>query len=292
LPVIITIGLFSSGCRKIEVLSISENDNIKLGTERIYDNNNQKSESSLSETALSENNYKNIKFADSWSDIRELKMLQLTTNNPFQTNETAMVSETGETSNAAETTETTIVTESTDTSVPEATQYAETTSTTEIVAETTTQTTIQSDETSATRQEQTSTAQVPVSSDYISRILDMINAARAERGIPPLSLNGNLNAIACNRSSDMIVRNYFSHTTPEGKNIYIILQENGIGYLAAGENIASSSPASSASAEAHFNIWISSSTHRDNIFNGNFSQIGIGFDSGSDLFISSLIFIG
>jgi uncharacterized protein YkwD len=90
----------------------------------------------------------------------------------------------------------------------------------------------------------------------------------------------------------MIVRNYFSHTTPEGKNIYIILQENGIGYLAAGENIASSSPASSASAETHFNIWISSSTHRDNIFNGNFSQIGIGFDSGSDLFISALIFIG
>jgi len=90
----------------------------------------------------------------------------------------------------------------------------------------------------------------------------------------------------------MLTRNYFSHTTPEGKNIFIILQENGIGYRTAGENIERSYPASNASAEMYFNNWMNSSGHRENILNENFSQIGIGFDSKNGWFVSTLVFIG
>ena len=289
--IISTGWLFPVGCRKVEVLSISESEKSKQGTQYYY-NNNPNSESFLSGSASIENNYKNNSLTASSFDIRELKILQLTTNNPFHTTETTLVTETTEAATVLETTETTMATESTETTVTETTVAAESTSTTETTTETTTQTTIQSEETSTTQQEVTSTTQPQASSEYISRIFGMINAARAERGIAPLNLNGTLNAIAYSRSNDMIVRNYFSHTTPDGKNIYVILQENGIGYTAAGENIAYSSPAGSPSAEAHFSIWMGSSIHRDNILNGNFSQIGIGFDSSNDLFISTLIFIG
>ncbi|MBM3707870.1 MAG: hypothetical protein FJW69_05970 [Actinobacteria bacterium] len=80
--------------------------------------------------------------------------------------------------------------------------------------------------------------------------------------------------------------------TPEGKNIFTILQENGIGYNAAGENIQHSYPAGNASAEIYFNNWMNNTGHRENILSGNFSQIGIGFSSKDGWFISTLVFLG
>ncbi len=277
----------------MEVLSIFDSEKTNQETHYSYNTNPESAaEASLSKKDLLKNDNKNKRFSGSLSDIRELKMFQFSMNNPFYTYKTTLAEETTKASVAIETTEIKNVTESTDISVTETTQLIETTSTTEATTETITQTTNQSEDTSTTQQEQTTTTQVVVSSDYISRMFDLINAARAEQGISPLSLNGTLNALACSRCNDMLSRNYFSHTTPEGKNVYTILQENGIGYSSAGENIANSSPASSASAELHFNIWINSSTHRDNILNGGFSQIGIGFGSEGSLFISTLIFIG
>jgi uncharacterized protein YkwD len=79
----------------------------------------------------------------------------------------------------------------------------------------------------------------------------------------------------------MIARNYFSHTTPDGKNIFIILNENGFAWQFAGENIFQCWPAASGTDSAILNAWMSSSTHRDNLLNGNFRQVGIGIvDSG------------
>lgn len=140
--------------------------------------------------------------------------------------------------------------------------------------------------------EQSTTSQLPVSSDYTSKMLNIINAVRAEQGLLLLSLNSTLCTIASNRSNDMLTRNYFSHTTPEGKNLFIILKENGIGYSAAAENIQHSYPASNTSAEMYFDNWMNSSAHRENILNGNFSQIGIGFGSKDGWFVSTLVFLG
>lgn len=239
------------------------------------------------------NNNKNKELAESLLDVRKLKILCLKINNPFLAAKICLDKKTD-----PETTETTVALEDETPAMDlscngatETTPEVQTDTATETTTEPVTETTRQ-EETTTTQKEQIPTEQAPESSDYISRMLYLINSARAERGIAPLCLNGTLNALACSRCADMLGRNYFSHTTPEGKNVYTILQENGIGYSAAGENIANSSPASSASADLHFNIWINSSTHRDNILNGGFSQIGIGFGSAGSLFISTLIFIG
>ena len=168
-------------------------------------------------------------------------------------------------------------------------QPVETTTPTETMAVTTVETTAP---TETTQPEQSTTSQPSISSDYTSKMLNMINAVRAEQGLLLLSLNSTLCTVASSQSNDMLTRNYFSHTTPEGKNIFIILQENGIGYRAAGENIQHSYPASNASAEMYFNNWMNSSAHRENILNGNFSQIGIGFGSKDGWFVSTLVFLG
>ena len=90
----------------------------------------------------------------------------------------------------------------------------------------------------------------------------------------------------------MVDRNYFSHTTPEGKNIFNILQEYGIAYGAAGENIQYSHPPSNASPGQYFNTWMASKQHRDIIMSANFSQIGIGISFNNNKVVVVTVFIG
>jgi len=123
------------------------------------------------------------------------------------------------------------------------------------------------------------------------QILNIINNARAQNGLHLLKQKQALVTVAKSRSSDMANRNYFSHTTPEGKNIYSILIEYGVKYAAAGENIQYASPPSWGTPESFFNIWMSSSSHRDNILSSNFSQIGIGISEGNNKRIAVLVFI-
>jgi len=76
----------------------------------------------------------------------------------------------------------------------------------------------------------------------------------------------------------------------EGKNIFIILQENGVGYSSAGENIYYSNPPSSATPEKAFNVWMGSSGHRANILGANYSQIGIGIAGNNEKRVITLVF--
>ena len=58
-----------------------------------------------------------------------------------------------------------------------------------------------------------------------SQILFLINTIRAQNGLGTLTPNQMLTDIARSRSQDMITRNYFSHYTPDGKNIKHIFAE-------------------------------------------------------------------
>ncbi len=118
----------------------------------------------------------------------------------------------------------------------------------------------------------------------------MINTARLGNGLPALNANQAINAVAQYRSQDMIDRDYFSHQTPEGKNISNILQEFGVMFAACGENIQYASPPSWANPELFFNSWMDSDLHRANILSGNFSQIGIGISNNNDRLSSSIGF--
>ena len=129
----------------------------------------------------------------------------------------------------------------------------------------------------------------PVSS-LENSLLNAINSARSQYGIGQLSLNPSLTGIARTRCTDMINRDYFSHNAPDGKNIFIILNEKGYGWQIAGENIYQCEPAGIGSGSAILNTWMASPSHRENILNGAFSQAGIGIIDSQNTRTVSIVF--
>jgi len=126
---------------------------------------------------------------------------------------------------------------------------------------------------------------------YEIEILNQINNIRVSNGLGPLSANAHLSDIATSRSMDMLSRDYFSHYTPEGTNIFNILQANGVLYRNAGENLAHSRPADIGSASAFMNAWMNSPGHRANILRGAYGQIGIGEVSNGSRRVVTTVFM-
>lgn len=75
----------------------------------------------------------------------------------------------------------------------------------------------------------------------------------------------------------MFERHYFSHVSPEGKDIGDRLQAAGIAYRVSGENLAYAPDVST----AHRGL-MNSEGHRRNILDPEFHRVGIGIiDSGT-----------
>ena len=68
------------------------------------------------------------------------------------------------------------------------------------------------------------------------------------------------------------IENLFSHTRPDGTSFVTALQEAGVSYRGAGENIAYGQK----TPEQVMEGWMNSQGHRANILNPNFTAIGVG----------------
>ena len=112
--------------------------------------------------------------------------------------------------------------------------------------------------------------------DYENAIAALINNVREQNGLNALAADESLTEVARQRSQDLINRNYFSHYTPEGTNVFDLMRSMGISFRCAGENLAQSSPASIGTPEAFLNAWLNSPTHRDNILRSQYTKIGVG----------------
>lgn len=104
-----------------------------------------------------------------------------------------------------------------------------------------------------------------------SLAVDLMNADRKANGLPALKINTKLTGLARNYAQDMINRKFFAHNDPEGRSPFDRMQQYGISYRYAGENLAINS--SVAAAERAF---MNSPGHRANILNPNYTQIGLG----------------
>ena len=109
------------------------------------------------------------------------------------------------------------------------------------------------------------------------RVLEVTNQKRAESGLTPLTLNGKLNEAAQRKAGDMFAFNYWSHISPSGRSPWSFFQEVGYKYLYAGENLARDFMNSESVVEA----WMNSPTHRDNILNSNYKEIGLSVVNGT-----------
>ena len=101
-------------------------------------------------------------------------------------------------------------------------------------------------------------------------VLAEVNAARAKNGLSALTLDANMNRAAAVRAAELAQS--FSHTRPNGSRGLTALNEAGVSYRMAGENIASGQQ----SAQAVVSAWMNSSGHRANILSASFGRMGVG----------------
>jgi hypothetical protein len=103
------------------------------------------------------------------------------------------------------------------------------------------------------------------------------NEIRLENGLQPLAINSLLISSAKAKADAMMATNCWSHYCPDGKSPWEFFDSAGYIYSYAGENLAEGFDNN----EAVVDAWMNSPTHRDNILNPQFNEIGIAFAYGN-----------
>lgn len=110
-------------------------------------------------------------------------------------------------------------------------------------------------------------------SEFERQVVQLTNAERAKAGLTPFQIDEELSMVAREKSRDMAVQGYFSHTSPTYGSPFDMMKAFGITYSWAGENIAYGQR----SPEEVVKAWMNSPGHRENIMNPNFTHIGVGY---------------
>lgn len=109
-----------------------------------------------------------------------------------------------------------------------------------------------------------------------STLVDLANDDRASENEKALTLNDKLVAAAQAKADDMAAKGYFAHVSPDGRDSWSWFKDAGYGFSYAGENLAVNFTDSKDVEDA----WMNSPTHRANILNGKFTEIGIATAEG------------
>lgn len=112
----------------------------------------------------------------------------------------------------------------------------------------------------------------------VNGLLAATNNQRAANGQGSLGLNSQLNNAAQAKANDMTSRNYWSHNTPEGEEPWIFVDAAGYKYLKAGENLAYGFNDS----DGTITGWMNSATHKANMLDNAFSEVGFGFANSAN----------
>lgn len=109
--------------------------------------------------------------------------------------------------------------------------------------------------------------------DFVTEVVRLTNVIRADNGLPPVTLDLELQAAASDHSADMAFRDFFGHVNLEGQQPWDRALEAGYDYQTVGENIAAGQLTPAEVVQA----WYDSASHRENILNPAFREIGVGY---------------
>ncbi len=109
-------------------------------------------------------------------------------------------------------------------------------------------------------------------------VVDKTNTERNDLSLTPLVRSAVLDEAARLKAEDMAKNGYFAHYSPSGVSPWHWFNEVNYGYVHAGENLAVHFTDSKEVVEA----WMKSPTHRANIVNNNYREIGVGTARGRD----------
>jgi len=114
------------------------------------------------------------------------------------------------------------------------------------------------------------------SSISVSDVVNQTNKQREQSGLPDLVVNKQLSEGAQSKGVHMFSNQYWAHTAPDGTQPWSFFKQSKYNYSVAGENLArdfSNTP-------DMMQAWMNSPTHRANILNQKYKEIGIAVIDG------------
>jgi hypothetical protein len=110
-----------------------------------------------------------------------------------------------------------------------------------------------------------------------SKVINLINNERKVKGEGILDPNTELDRAARAKAADMVSKNYFAHYSPDGKRPWDFINHSNYTYSFVGENLAMDF----STLETAHKALMASESHRENILNPRFKDIGIAFVSST-----------
>jgi len=108
-------------------------------------------------------------------------------------------------------------------------------------------------------------------------LIDSLNDERSDLKLGTLKENTLLTKAALLKANDMMQNGYFSHTSPAGITPWYWFKKAGYDYKSAGENLGIGFVDSQ---ELH-QAWNDSPSHKANLVNKNYKEVGISFVEGN-----------
>lgn len=109
-------------------------------------------------------------------------------------------------------------------------------------------------------------------------ILAIINEERNKNKLPSLRLDNELGISAQKKADEMLVKGYFSHQTPDGKDFTYFIDYGGYEFIRVSENLARGD---FMTARDVVLAWMNSASHKANILDGTMIDTGIGIVLGT-----------
>ncbi len=118
-------------------------------------------------------------------------------------------------------------------------------------------------------------------SNFLALILPSVvseetNAVRADQVLIPLKVSSALQRAAQLKANDMAANGYFAHKSPAGLTPWHWFSEAGYSFIYAGENLA----VNFSDSKDVITAWMNSPSHKANILNPNFTEIGVAMAKG------------
>ena len=108
-------------------------------------------------------------------------------------------------------------------------------------------------------------------------IISLTNERRISQGIGAVKENPLLSAAAAAKAQDMLDQNYWAHFAPNGNTPWQFIGKTGYKYSVAGENLARDFDSASAVVVA----WMNSPSHKQNLLDNSFTEIGVAVTEGN-----------
>ncbi len=115
------------------------------------------------------------------------------------------------------------------------------------------------------------------SSITVPQIINDTNIQREKNGLNPLKESKDLDSAAYSKAKDMFAEDYWAHYSPSGKDPWSFILSSGYKFSYAGENLARNFYNSADVVTA----WMNSPSHRENILNPHYQDIGIAVVPGT-----------